>query len=818
MLVGQDLFRDRIDIFLVTQQVYIFFRYSISKEKFVLPLRIGPILIALLLSACNGSDRESVPPRQTALLSSLAASAVTKPVASDYYNVVQQIYVAYFGRPADPGGLEWHANVLLAAGAPTNVVALSAAYGTNQALKDEIDSFGTSAESAALYPGDNGQFIDALYHNLFGRDPDAAGKDWWVNMLNQKLITRASAAIQLTAGAQKADATIISNKTSVASNFTSRIITDVQQKGYDGMDANAIVRTMLGKVGETTDVLAFNATVRSTVSMLTTAAATANGWQIMPPAPAINSVASVKPVVLTTTVTANPNVAPPAPPVPTELMAAPAGANLKLWLYDPRSAGSLGLATGIFLQNLATNSAWQFVAANADGSLYLLLAAGTYQFDTVEPNGVASSLLRHRYQVSVTAAGAASIKNLDPTPAGIYPVTLDMTAAPASASVQKLQDDLKALAAQPVSIFKPTSLCQLMDQVTPQRSFGTDISAGFPKVRTRLKSYGHIKALIIPVDFPNVNGTDDPGSFFTPLANDVRDFYMSQSYGRLAFDFEILPNWVRMPFSPSKYGFTSANGSGDFGAYRQDIFAMLDKQIDFSKYDAVYILVPKEMPMSQMGYGPAITGPTWTSTGYVINGATGGADMYNSIPGAQWKWMAHETGHAFGLYDEDLNHASQTLGSWSLMAHNWSSNAIEHNSWDRYLQGWLPEEQVACLAKTSLTNAGITVALSPLERQNTSTKSVMVPLSGSKILVMESRKNEGYDHIAIGHEGVLVYTVDMTVGTLGGGYRTQRRPGSIDPDFEDAALHVGDTITVEGVTISVMASSADGDTVKVGRQ
>ncbi|HZV67302.1 MAG TPA: hypothetical protein VFG03_20650, partial [Telluria sp.] len=68
-------------------------------------------------------------------------------------------------------------------------------------------------------------------------------------------------------------------------------------------------------------------------------------------------------------------------------------------------------------------------------------------------------------------------------------------------------------------------------------------------------------------------------------------------------------------------------------------------------------------------------------------------------------------------------------------------------------------------------------------------------------------------HIAVNHEGVLAYTVDMTIGQLGGGYRTQRRPGSTDPNFEDAALHVGDSITVEGVVVTVTASSVDGDTV-----
>jgi M6 family metalloprotease-like protein len=504
------------------------------------------------------------------------------------------------------------------------------------------------------------------------------------------------------------------------------------------------------------------------------------------------------------------------PPVPGSLKAAPAGTNLKLWLYDPRT--STPLATGIFLQNLTANTGFQFVGANSDGSLHLTLTAGSsYQFDTVEPNGASATFVRQRYQVTVSAAGAATIQDNAAGNLGYYAVTLKVAVVAATPQAQQLQDALKTLASEPASTFKQTSACQLMDQVTANRSFSTDLSAGFPKVRTRLPSTGHIRALIVPVDFPNLNGQDNPSVFFTPLANDMRDFYLKQSYGKLAFDFSIVPNWVRLPFSPSKYGFTSTNGSGDFGAYRSDIIAMTDGQIDYSQYDAVYFLVPKEMPMSQMGYGPAITAPTWTSTGYVTNGATGGADMYlvGNGPNSQLKWMAHETGHAFGLYDEDLNHASASLGSWGLMANNWSRNAIEHNGWDRYLQGWLPEAQVACLPKTGLTQSGTTVTLSPLVRQNTATKVMLVPLSGSKMLAIESRKNEGYDHIVASHEGVLVYTVDMTVAQLGGGYRTQRRVGSTDPAFEDAALHAGDVITVDGVTVTVTATGADGDTVKV---
>jgi len=545
-------------------------------------------------------------------------------------------------------------------------------------------------------------------------------------------------------------------------------------------------------------------------------------WDVGATEPASASTSGRAVRVLSKLVTVSSNHATAAPGVPDNLIAAPAAANLRLWLYDPRKMDGAGLASGIFLQNMPATSGWKFIPAYPDGSLYLSLAPGNYQFDTVEPSGMAATLLRHRYQVAVSVAGVATIGGLEANKLGLYSVTLDLAVAPASGEARKRQEALRASASEPAATFKPTSACQLMDQVTPERSFATDVSAGFPKVRIRLPSTGHIRALIVPVDFPEVRGQDQPARFFTPLANDVRDFYLKQSYGRVTFDFDVLSHWVQLPFSPGKYGMTSVNGSGDFAAFRNEIIALTETQIDYSLYDAVYFLVPKEMPMDQMGYGPAITGPSWTSTGYVVNGATGGADMYYNVArgvvGAQWKWMAHETGHAFGLYDEDLAHKSATLGSWSIMANNWSNHAIEHNGWDRYLQGWLSDAQVACLARPTLTHAGTSVRLGPLVRQqDTATKVAMVPLSGSKILVMESRKNEGYDRIPAGHEGVLVYTVDMTLGTLGGGYRTQRRGGSTDATFEDAALHVGDSVEVEGVTVTVTETGADGDTVRVSR-
>jgi M6 family metalloprotease-like protein len=525
------------------------------------------------------------------------------------------------------------------------------------------------------------------------------------------------------------------------------------------------------------------------------------------------------------------------PGIPGNLSPAPAGSNFKLWIYDPRNP-ALALPTVIFL--LSPDNKWTKISSQPDGSLYLPLAAGQYSIDVAEPNP--SIFKRRRYDMSVSATGVASIVGITPNAQGILPVTVDLqdlpgaltikgvvpnangvyavtvdTITPVPVPVQQKRDNLISFANDSAYNFKPTSACQLIDQVTPVRTINSpEISAGFPRVKWRLPSYGHIRALIIPVDFDEVVGVDSVPAFITPIANNVRDFYLSQSYGRLSIDFEVLPNWLRAPFPVSDYfGATPQDSSPD--TYARAIIKLTDNLIDYGQYDTVYFVVPKQMPFSKMAGTVGITHPIWTRTGYITNGAIITADAYlpqNGV-GADWKVIAHESGHTFGLYDEDLDHSSQTLGSWSLMANSWSSNAIEHNGWDRYLLGWLNESQAACLPRTDLTAAGAMVKLNPLERQNTETKVAMVPLSASKILVMESRKSEGYDHVVPEREGVLAYTVDMKLGQLKGGYQTQRRPGSTDPWFEDAALRAGDTITVDGVTVTVVELNPNGDTIKI---
>ena len=74
---------------------------------------------------------------------------------------IQTIYVAYYGRPADPAGLDyWQQQLTLSRGDLSTI----------------IDAFGNSAEFVARYGNlNNTDLINNLYLQSFGRPGEADG-------------------------------------------------------------------------------------------------------------------------------------------------------------------------------------------------------------------------------------------------------------------------------------------------------------------------------------------------------------------------------------------------------------------------------------------------------------------------------------------------------------------------------------------------------------------------------------------------------------------------------------------------------------------
>lgn len=230
-------------------------------------------LVAFLLSGCGGGNEAQPQPRV------LAEQTVQAAAAVDYHEVVQQLYVAYFGRPADTGGLANFSAQMEALGAPVGIQDLDFAYNNNAGVRALIDSFGNSEESAALYSGDNDVFITAIYANVLNRTPDAEGKAFWLNALNSGSLTRARASFSIMAGALVngspqglLDAQLVRNRIAVARAFTSALDSQAETDAYNGYAAAATARAMLAGVTAASDPHAYASVIDSTIAQLVAAA------------------------------------------------------------------------------------------------------------------------------------------------------------------------------------------------------------------------------------------------------------------------------------------------------------------------------------------------------------------------------------------------------------------------------------------------------------------------------------------------------------------------------------------------------------------
>ena len=241
--------------------------------KFVLP-----VALALSLSACGGGDYNSSAPQQskTQLMGGRVVLSDAQPhTPAEYNQLVQQLYISYFGRPADTSGLSNFTSQLSQLNAPTDIQDLNNAYSNNSSIRALVDSFGNSDESKALYSGDNTAFVTAIYSNLLSRTPDADGLAFWVDNINRGVLTRANASFSIMAGALinqstqgQQDAQLIRNRVAVGATFTSDLDTQTEISAYAGDQAAATARGMLTSVTAGTDIPAFGSTIDATIATL----------------------------------------------------------------------------------------------------------------------------------------------------------------------------------------------------------------------------------------------------------------------------------------------------------------------------------------------------------------------------------------------------------------------------------------------------------------------------------------------------------------------------------------------------------------------
>lgn len=187
-------------------------------------------------------------------------------------DLIQQLYVAYFNRPADVAGLAFWVD----------------AYDNKGVSIDTISkNFNTAAEYTSVFAGKSADaIVNTVYQNLFGRTADSAGLNFWGPKIASGAISTADLVKAITAGALNADGTpnadgaIFNNKVAAAVAFTNEI-------GAAGNEAERIAYSNGGNA--LTIAKAYIASVTTDASLTTAVANVHATAQTTLPAPVVTT-------------------------------------------------------------------------------------------------------------------------------------------------------------------------------------------------------------------------------------------------------------------------------------------------------------------------------------------------------------------------------------------------------------------------------------------------------------------------------------------------------------------------------------------------
>lgn len=137
------------------------------------------------------------------------SESCSRRVFDEYELRTQQAYIAYYGRPADPGGLNFWAQRMAQEGG---------------SLESIIQEFGNSQEFNERFGNLNqGELITNIYKQLFNRQPDDAGLAFYSDALSRGEMTLQTITLNVLFGAQGDDVNVFDRKSEVSETFVTRL-------------------------------------------------------------------------------------------------------------------------------------------------------------------------------------------------------------------------------------------------------------------------------------------------------------------------------------------------------------------------------------------------------------------------------------------------------------------------------------------------------------------------------------------------------------------------------------------------------------------
>jgi len=378
---------------------------------------------------------------------------------------------------------------------------------------------------------------------------------------------------------------------------------------------------------------------------------------------------------------------------------------------------------------------------------------------------------------------------------------------------------IKSITYSPPSVVSDDiEICKIKE-VSKSRGF---TGAGFPEWNPLTPSTGTVKWALLPIDFSDLPGEKNFRSRIDDQMRLLSEWYFIVSEGKFKIEWVVADNWVRLPGVTADYVIplsvnlnNAPNGPKIFKAAMD----AADPSFDFTNVQTVNFILPQ----GQTFIGEGTQGFPWDQAvkDYVSN--EGRIASY-SIPGqffdlpgkTYWSYWAHEFGHAIGIPHVGASRGdTPPFNPLDLMGGQ-DGPSRELSGWLRFFARWLPDEKVYCKESKNLTEVELTLA--PLSGEEPGIKLAIIPVSSSKAILIESRRVTKFSCTTPTlRNGILVYIYDATLGH-GENFLIPVAPEgrALEDDScgelnnrsgltKDELLHEGEKVTVEGITIELIA-------------
>lgn len=404
----------------------------------------------------------------------------------------------------------------------------------------------------------------------------------------------------------------------------------------------------------------------------------------------------------------------------------------------------------------------------------------------------------------------------------------------------------------------PTEVCKVKDGLSSELlskgrgSFWEGKKArgpvGFPWVSSYFfPNEGDLNFLMLLVSFEDTTKfVENPLDYLEPQASKLSEWADFFSQGKMRWNVEPLEQWIDLPYSSR----SAPQSDVDFGT---DIVNQIASKVDIEDYDGVLLQ-----------WAPGVEQGSRTSFGLRLNSMdssetdsfkfrqmvwapdlsfyrNNGMETYEIRRENWWGSMVHEILHEMNmnLHAPGNGWATSVGNKTSPSGNGGVSYAI--TAWEQFLLGWMTDSQVQCLSMDDLDSEQ-TAILTPLEIFGGERKALVVVISPSDVLVVESRRPIGYSKWwNQDNSGSLVYTVNPQVleqtdhidedcgndptHTKWAYYlfpdEEREDPsswcGAMGGAFHPAIFDQGESLTYNGVRIELVYSADDKDYVRVTR-